>query len=86
MSSDWPADGVRVAPGDTFDDRTRQTPARAAAVGARTGAAGLGAGTFTIAPGASTGAHHHGCSTGTLRHTGPQAGRAVGHDEQALEA
>ena len=59
---DWGTQGVRVVPPDELDDRTPQTPgmARAAAVGARTGARGLWAGTVTIEPGARTGAHHHG--------------------------
>ena len=57
-----PAADVRVVqPGD-LDSSTPQTPgmARAAAVGARTGAEGLWAGTVTVEPGARTGVHHHG--------------------------
>lgn len=59
---DWRTRGVKVVPPDGLDANTPQTPgmARAAAVGARTGAVGLWAGTVTIEPGARTSAHHHG--------------------------
>ena len=59
---DWRTQGVRVVPPDGLDPNTPQTPgmARAAAVGARTGALGLWAGTVTVEPGARTGTHHHG--------------------------
>ena len=59
---DWRTPGVRGVRPDPLDGDTPQTPgmARAAAVGARTGASRLWAGTVTIDARARTGAHHHG--------------------------
>lgn len=61
-ATDWRTAGVRVVTPDRLDAGTAQTAgmARAAAIGARTGATALWAGTVTIEPDARTGAHHHG--------------------------
>jgi uncharacterized RmlC-like cupin family protein len=59
---DWKNNGVRIIPGDSFDQNTPQTPGmtRAAAVNyARVGAQKIWAGTVRIEPNARTGPHHH---------------------------